>query len=399
MHQILRFWLLMAFVANMFLPPSVSAQMFGDNTYQQAVAALQSADIIDRGSIDSMRLSQGVNRAEALKVILRGQPNLASSVPSIAHSMPPLSLFSDVDQRAWFAPYIEVAFRSRLITGYPDGSFHPQGGVTVEEAAAMITRSSGDATSSASFLTSDDLPNQQHQWYTSALSVLLSKNAVMQGSRFHVGQLLSRGQLFDLVYRMRLAHGAVSQQPVLSVSSPLQPAKQVYVPTDNDASGSVQIVQDAAALQYASSKPFAVSIPSLGITDLTITHPADPYSQDGVLSVLKDGVGHLFSYPGEGSKVLIYGHSSGYPWDLSKYTKIFRGINKITLGAHIYVTYAGKLFVYQVTEKKTIPAKDRTAFESAEKTEELILYTCWPPDSITQRYLVHAIPVETIALK
>lgn len=351
--------------------------------YQQAVASLQSAGIIDSGSIDRLRLSDGINRAEALKVILRAQPTFASSVQGIAAAMPPLSLFSDVDQRAWYAAYIELGFRSRLITGYADGTFRPQAGVTPEEAAALIVRSFGGSARSAPFLSSDDLPNVGGQWYTDAVSVVNAANGVMPFSRLRLGYPLTRGQLFDMVVRMRLAHG-----------SPLIAATPVSV-----GSGTVQTVQDGAALQYASVKPFAISIPSIGITDLTVTHPKDPFTQDGVLAPLQEGVGHLISYPGDKSKVLIYGHSSGYPWDLSQYTKIFRTINKVAVGARVYVTYKGKMHVYRVTAKKTVPAKDSSYLEPDDKGEQLILYTCWPPDSITNRFLVLAEPIETIALK
>ena len=360
-------------------------------SYQQSVTSLQADGIVGPGSFATLRLNEGVNRAEALKVILKSQPRFASSLSNITNAMPPISLFPDVDQRAWYAPYVELGFSSRIITGYPDGRLWPQAGVKVEEAAAMLARAFGEDTSSAPFTTSNSLPNQQGQWYTGAVSVINAKNAV--GSPLRVGQNMSRGQLFDMVYRMRVAHGL----SVATAPAPVQ--QQAYVQNNGGAQGSVQAVQDPSALQYVSSKPFAISIPSLGIVDLTVTHPTDAFSQDGLLSPLKNGVGHLFAYPGENSKVMIYGHSSGYPWDLSQYTKIFRGINKITVGARVYVTYNGKMLVYQVVSKKTIPAEDRSLFEPDSRGEELILYTCWPPDSITHRYTVTAVPVETIALR
>jgi LPXTG-site transpeptidase (sortase) family protein len=150
--------------------------------------------------------------------------------------------------------------------------------------------------------------------------------------------------------------------------------------------------------QYASKKFFSVTIPAAGIKDLTITHPTNATTSQGLLAPLQAGVGHLFSYPGKGGKILVYGHSSSYPWDVSGFTKIFRQINKLNVGDKIYVTYNGKLHVYQVTHESVVPASDTTAYRGG-GSEELILYTCWPPDDIKQRYLVHAKPVETIALK
>lgn len=369
------------------------AQFIDSSTYGDAVIALSSAGIIDGGG--NVRLSDPVNRAEALKIILLAQNKYALEVKKVKSSMPPLSLFPDVSQAQWYAPYIEVGFRNGLIKGYLDGRFWPQGGVKVAEAAAMVTRSYKETTDTVAFRTSEDLPNEQNQWYSAPVSTLLGRNAVMAGSRLSAGNYMTRGQLFDMVYRMRQVHlqrvasfqGAGSV-PVFSVSggTPSPTAASVVSQTNSSA-------------QFASKKPFAISIPSIGIVDLTITHPEDPYTQNGVLDPLQQGVGHLFAYPGNGSKIMIYGHSSGYPWDLSKFTKIFRTINEVNVGTQIFVTYEGKLHVYQVTEKKTIPANDKMAFEPDEKGEQLVLYTCWPPDSISQRYLVFAMPVETIALK
>lgn len=148
----------------------------------------------------------------------------------------------------------------------------------------------------------------------------------------------------------------------------------------------------------ASNKFFSVTIPAAGIKDLTITHPSNPATHNGLLAPLKNGVGHLFTYPGKAGKILIYGHSSSYGWDVSPYTKIFRQINRLNPGDRIYVTYNGNMHVYQVTYEQAVSASDMSVYKKA-GPEELILYTCWPPDDIKQRYLVHAKPVEVIALK
>ncbi len=378
----------------------VFAQYVDSSAYANAVISLSSSGVIDGGG--DVRLDDPVNRAEALKIILLAQNKFALDVENAKTSMPPLSLFPDVYQTEWYAPYIEVGFRNGLIKGYPDGRFWPHGGVKVAEAAAMLTRSYRESSGASAFRTSDDLPNEPDQWYTEALSAVLARNAVMPGSRLRAGNLMTRGQLFDMVYRMREVH----QQNVASFGGNMQQYQNTVALSANPTT-TPSVLPDAFpsqvlpsnSVQFASNKPFSISIPSIGIVDLTITHPSDPYTQKGVLEPLQNGVGHLFAYPGKGSKIMIYGHSSGYPWDLSKYTKIFRTINEVKEGTKIYVTYDGHLYVYQVSEKRTIPANDRTAFEPDEKGEQLVLYTCWPPDSISQRYLVYATPVETIVLR
>ena len=137
---------------------------------------------------------------------------------------------------------------------------------------------------------------------------------------------------------------------------------------------------------------FAIAIPSLGINDLKISHPTDVNTQQGLLAPLQTGVGHLFSYPGNGGTILVYGHSSSYSWDVSEYTKIFRKINGLKPGDKVYIAYKGQTHEYQVTFSETVAADDMTAYQK-NNGEELILYTCWPPDDVKQRYLVHAKPV------
>lgn len=356
-----------------------------EEAYEDAVNALEAAHIIDGYGAGNPRLSEYVNRAEALKITVLSRDTLGSEFTRTSSSMPPIPLFPDVDQKAWYAPYVEIGFKHGLVKGYPDGRLWPQGGVKVVEAVAMLARAYGE-TGSVPFRTSEDLPNKEGEWYTDAVSTILSRDGVMPESRLTAASYMTRGELFDMVYRMRIASGQTNivgvVQPVITVSGS-STAQQVYVPSE----------------RYASAKSFAISIPDLNILDLAVFHPEDATTQKGVLAPLKSGVGHLFGYPGEGGKVMIYGHSSSYPWELSQYTKIFRGINKVAIGQKIYVTYKDKLFVYEVTEKRTVAAKDKAAFEPDDNGEELILYTCWPPDSITHRFLVMAKPVDVVELK
>ena len=140
------------------------------------------------------------------------------------------------------------------------------------------------------------------------------------------------------------------------------------------------------------------AIPALDIFDLTVTHPVDPFSEDGLLQPLNVGVGHLFSYPGSDGKVMIYAHSSDWPWKNPEFAQIFRRLNKLAVGEQIYVTFEGKLYVYEITGNAVVSPKDVSSYSDSGQ-EELILYTCWPPDSTKSRYLVFASPVETIALR
>ncbi|MBM3231175.1 S-layer homology domain-containing protein [Candidatus Peregrinibacteria bacterium] len=401
--------------------------------FETAFTAFQTRGIV-RGYSDGLaRPHLPINRAEALKIILGARGTSTKRLGWYRKHMPSISLFSDVDQKAWYGPYLEVGFEDGLITGYDDGTFRPGQYVRVEEAVAMVMRAYGIKGDAASAELSDYIENQANAWFTPAVNAIIKKNLVMHKGRLRIGTAITRGQLVDIVYRM----GEVKSSKVVAYNGPepeaapqrvaaaiptyTAPAQVVStVPTGANVTPSLPggvspgvqqtsgITQPAVVPQgpnkvdhpYASEKYFAISIPKLGIDDLAIVHPEDPVSQEGVLAPLKLGVGHLFSYPGGGGKIMVYGHSSGYPWDVSEFTKIFRRVNELEVGEKVYVTYAGNLYMYQVSKKQAIPAKSTNdAFRDDGTGEELILFTCWPPDSVAQRYLVHAVPVETVALK
>ena len=71
-----------------------------------------------------------VNRAEFLKIVLEamnGNVNAASGNTG----------FTDVDEGAWYAPYVRFANERSIIQGYPDGTFKPAQEVNFAEALKM----------------------------------------------------------------------------------------------------------------------------------------------------------------------------------------------------------------------------------------------------------------------
>ncbi|MBM3227622.1 sortase [Candidatus Peribacteria bacterium] len=377
------------------LPTAISAQAatFLDvqaTPYATVYAYLSKEGIVSGYADGSGRPYASINRAELLKVILSMRSEDRSLVKRLRIAMPPLPLFSDVDQKSWYAPYVEAAFERKIITGYPDGTFRPANPVTVEEAVTMLLRAYGEKAQGASATLSPSIENRDNQWFTPYVNASIEKNIVMHAARLRLGTPITRGAFFAMAYRM---HDLTAKRQTAFSGPETSPPPAIVASRPQIAVAAVQ------TLQYASQKYFAISMPSIGISDLAVIHPSDPFTSQGVLEPLQNGVGHLFSFPGGGGKVLIYGHSSGYPWDKSQYTKIFRRINELKTGEKVYVTYDGKLHMYEVTHGESVPAGDTSRYNDDGKGEELILYTCWPPDSISERYLVHAVPVQKIALR
>lgn len=366
--------------------------------------------------------SGSITRAGAVALIVEGNPQMKARLGQVIGHMPPMSLFKDVNQKEWYAPYIEVAFEFGIVTGDAlKPTFRP-GDVLTDDEAIMIAaryRSLSDPILASQLMAAGD---DYEKILTAA--TLGSLNAGMHVPfPIKLGYGIERSDLFAMMETMGMSNPrmiAVTHKPapvappapviaarpaqILTQPRPtttptythppvrqVQPTRQVVTqPTPS------RVVAQVSDTPAPSAKSFAISMPSLGVSDLTITHPANPTTKDGLLAPLKYGVGHLFSYPGGGGKILVYGHSSSYSWDVSNYTKIFRQINKLNIGDKVYVTYGGKVHAYQVTFKQAVPANDMSAYQGG-GSEELILYTCWPPDSIDQRYLVHAKPIAEVA--
>ena len=131
-----------------------------------------------------------LNRAEALKVILRSKETFAPEIVWFESNMPAISLFPDVVQSEWYAVYVEVGFLEKIITGYPDGTMRPGNNLTVAEALAMLHRTYGEE--QFPYSESFSLGNNPNQWYTNAVSMANSRNLVMRGASLRLDQPITR---------------------------------------------------------------------------------------------------------------------------------------------------------------------------------------------------------------
>lgn len=367
-----------------------------------------------------------------------------------AHARPePVPLYVDTHTGGWYVPYLEVAFKKGLIEATDfQREFRPGELLKQGEAIALAVRykANGDKTKipqeepdhplsiplhvQKAYDMNLTLPSPLEPWNVIRRS---DWNALMKsaGVPHPEAIIVTPPQATSVAITAAVTQptlpiaGPVQQLPMQPVLQPL-PAQAGYKPNDPVTQPTyVAPVQQPVYSQptYVPNPPnsrpvssddddndndddfseypspadpndgyFAIAVPSLGINDLKISHPTDVNTQQGLLAPLQSGVGHLFSYPGNGGTVLVYGHSSSTSYDVSEFTKIFRKINALKPGDKVYIAYQGKTFPYEVTYSQTVAADDMTAYQK-NNGEELILYTCWPPDDVKQRYLVHAKPV------
>lgn len=152
--------------------------------------------------------------------------------------------------------------------------------------------------------------------------------------------------------------------------------------------------EDGSSIDPA-SKEFGLVIPKVGINTSVIpaVNPADP----GVyLEALKKGVAHASTsyFPDEDGTVYLFSHSTNYDWFVKDLNAVFYLLKNLSEGDLIVIYYKGRQYTYKLREKRIVSPKETSYLIPQKGTKTLILQTCWPPGSTTERLLLFADLIE-----
>lgn len=139
------------------------------------------------------------------------------------------------------------------------------------------------------------------------------------------------------------------------------------------------------------NKAYGIVIPKLGI-DEPVVFNVDPNDEEQYRAALKEGIAHASStaFPGNTGVAYYFAHSST-PEFRSQYNAIFYLINRLEEKDEIYIWHERERYRYEVTGKQITTPEDLSFLEAAAQGEEkLVLQTCWPPGTTSQRLLVFA---------
>ncbi len=199
-----------------------------------------------------------------------------------------------------------------------------------------------------------------NDWFARYFEYAYDANLINRKKFYHPARQMTRGDFVEILYRLKtIKEEGLSQFPVR-----------------------------AGAL----SNEYTMTIPRLNLIDINVSF-ADPYNARNALTVLKNGLGHYLSPPGSGEKMVLFGHSSGYNWDSSSFKQVLRQIDQLKVGDMIYINYEERGYAYQIRNQEILPANKLNTVMNDYGYEELAMYTCWPPDSVSHRYVVYAAPV------
>ncbi len=99
------------------------------------------------------------------------------------------------------------------------------------------------------------------------------------------------------------------------------------------------------------------------------------------------------SLPGQNGLIYLFGHSTNSIFNLDFFNPVFYSVKNLELGDQITILYQGKLYTYQINEKKIVEANDLSDLQAGPNEKKLILQTCWPPGTSWKRLLLIANPI------
>ena len=132
---------------------------------------------------------------------------------------------------------------------------------------------------------------------------------------------------------------------------------------------------------------FSIIVPKIGI-NAAVVSAVDPAHYD---EALQKGVAHASTsfFPNENGAVYLFSHSTDAPWNIVRYN-VFYLMKNLEADDLVILIYKGTRYTYKLTEKRIVSPKDVSYIAPMEGKKMLILQTCWPPGSTTQRLLVFA---------
>ncbi|MBU0727187.1 sortase [Patescibacteria group bacterium] len=359
--------LIIGLVLNLAFISPVFARSYSDvssnHKHAEAIASLSDQQIINGYANGQFHPGGNINRAEAVKVLVEAlydDDTINKSLDWHRSKNHWYVMYPDVKMGEWYGPHVEVAHQNNIIQGYPDGTFKGGNSINFAEALKVILESYGVNANEAPYKNNSLLYIGRYDWYTPYFTYAYEKNLINQNKFYHPAQLITRGEFVEIIYRL---------QYVLNTGLP-----------------------EFIASRQPTSAEYKVTIPKLNIVNIDI-FSADPNNGDAALDVLKNGLGHYLSTPDEDKKVVLFGHSSGYSWDNSAYKTVLRQIDQLNNGDKIYINYRERGYIYEIYKSEIIPATEDQQIVENQFSDELALYTCWPPDRIDYRYVVYGKPI------
>ena len=143
------------------------------------------------------------------------------------------------------------------------------------------------------------------------------------------------------------------------------------------------------------STSFGIVIPKIGVNSMVIPG-VDPSSPEGYTDALSAGVAHANTsfFPDQDGTVYLFSHSTNYDWFVKDLNAVFYLVKNLEKDDVVVILYNKKRYTYKITAKKVVSPSSISYLIPYAGKKNLILQTCWPPGSTTERLLIFADLIE-----
>lgn len=190
---------------------SAGQEIFTDvpsnHPYIEAIQWGKTASVLSGYPDGTFQPEKAVNRAELLKIML-GAKGADTGNDNVALG------FSDVDESAWYAPFIRYGKQHGIIQGYADGSFRPNQTVNFAEALKM-----------AYLIFDIDTPEMSGEWYSRFLNHA-RQNGVLFNDNIDVASGMARKDVVWVAYKLTHLGDTPAVPPVPSPSASSEAADE-----------------------------------------------------------------------------------------------------------------------------------------------------------------------------
>jgi len=172
----------------------------------------------------------------------------------------------------------------------------------------------------------------------------------------------------------------VASQPILPASVPV-----VFEPLTTPDGASIDPVNEE----------FALIVPKVGINAPVIAN-VDPANPEEYQAALSTAIAHASTsfFPDEDGTVYLFSHSTNYDWFVKDLNAVFYLLKNLEKDDLVVIMYKGTRYTYKITDKRVVSPKSSGYLYPNVGTHNLILQTCWPPGSTTERLLIFADLIE-----
>ena len=176
---------------------SLRAQTFNDvesyNANKDAIEYVQQEKIMNGYSDGSFKPEGEVNRAEAVKILI------AANDISV---LPAESIFLDVENHAWYAPYISTALARGLVKGYDDGTFRPGNTISRAEFLKVAIEAAQIPVPTRIIANYNNIPSDA--WYAPYFAVAYEENLLtaQKGGNIAPHTIITREEAAQVIWKL-----------------------------------------------------------------------------------------------------------------------------------------------------------------------------------------------------